>query len=88
MLTIHLKRFEFEMTTGNMIKVNDRFAFFRQIDLDQYLDEVRIGKIGNGGGRTISALRVLDVRPSSLKFQVRGELIQEHWHLTLLDIMT
>ncbi|CAN0460917.1 unnamed protein product, partial [Discosporangium mesarthrocarpum] len=38
-LTVHLKRFEFDMTTGSMIKVNDRFAFPREMDIDQYLDE-------------------------------------------------
>lgn len=40
MLTIHLKRFEYDMSTGNMIKVNDRFAFPRQMDIDEFLGEV------------------------------------------------
>lgn len=40
-LTIHLKRFEYDMTTGTMVKVNDRFAFPRQMNIDKYLDEVR-----------------------------------------------
>lgn len=40
-LTIHLKRFEYDMVTGNMVKVNDRFAFPRRMNIDGYLDEVR-----------------------------------------------
>ncbi|CAM9765481.1 unnamed protein product, partial [Choristocarpus tenellus] len=38
-LTVHLKRFEFDMATGNMVKVNDRFDFPREMSTDQYLDE-------------------------------------------------
>lgn len=41
-LTIHLKRFEYDMVTGTMIKVNDRFAFPRQMDIDEFLGEVRV----------------------------------------------
>lgn len=39
-LNVHLKRFEYEMTTGSMVKVNDRFSFPREMDIDQYLGEV------------------------------------------------
>lgn len=39
-LTIHLKRFEYDMATGNMVKVNDRFIFPKEMNIDQYLDEV------------------------------------------------
>ncbi|CAM9545744.1 unnamed protein product, partial [Ectocarpus sp. 13 AM-2016] len=38
-LNVHLKRFEYEMTTGTMVKVNDRFSFPREMDIDQYLGE-------------------------------------------------
>ncbi|CAM9561680.1 unnamed protein product, partial [Ectocarpus sp. 8 AP-2014] len=38
-LNVHLKRFEYEMTTGSMVKVNDRFSFPREMDIDQYLGE-------------------------------------------------
>lgn len=42
-LNVHLKRFEYEMTTGSMVKVNDRYSFPREMDIDQYLGEVRAG---------------------------------------------
>lgn len=41
-LTIHLKRFEYDMATGNMVKVNDRFMFPKEMNIDQYLDEVNV----------------------------------------------
>lgn len=39
-LNVHLKRFEYEMSTGTMVKVNDRYSFPREMDIDQYLGEV------------------------------------------------
>ncbi|KAG5184414.1 hypothetical protein JKP88DRAFT_146118, partial [Tribonema minus] len=38
-LTIHLKRFEYDMASGNMVKVNDRYEFPFQLDVDPYLAE-------------------------------------------------
>lgn len=49
-LNVHLKRFEYEMTTGTMVKVNDRFSFPREMDIDQYLGEVS-GFVVVGGDR-------------------------------------
>ena len=36
-LHLHLKRFEYDMMTGNMIKVNDRYEFPLHLDLDELL---------------------------------------------------
>lgn len=30
------------MSTGSMVKVNDRFSFPREMDIDQYLGEVSV----------------------------------------------
>ncbi len=38
-MTIHLKRFEYNLHTGNMIKVNQRFEFPTTLDLEPYLAE-------------------------------------------------
>ena len=38
-LTIHLKRFEYDAVHDGMVKVNDRFAFSRRLDLDEFLSE-------------------------------------------------
>lgn len=47
-LNVHLKRFEYEMSTGSMVKVNDRYSFPREMDIDQYLGEVRGPHTGGG----------------------------------------
>ena len=36
-LTIHLKRFEYDAVRDGMVKVNDRFAFSRRLDLTEFL---------------------------------------------------
>jgi ubiquitin C-terminal hydrolase len=36
-LTIHLKRFEYDPVRDGMVKVNDRFAFSRRLDLTEFL---------------------------------------------------
>ena len=36
-LNIQLKRFEYDPQTGNMVKINDRFEFPQQLNLDRFL---------------------------------------------------
>ena len=36
-LNIQLKRFEFDMTTLNMVKINDKFEFTQTLDLDRFV---------------------------------------------------
>jgi hypothetical protein len=38
-LTLHLRRFEYDPYRDDMVKVNDRYVFPETVDLDSYLDE-------------------------------------------------
>ena len=44
-LNIQLKRFEYDPQTGNMVKINDRFEFPQQLNLDRFLAAPAAGAV-------------------------------------------
>ncbi len=48
-LIIHLKRFEFDMETGNSRKVNDRITFPSELDMFPYTEDGKESLKSNGG---------------------------------------
>ena len=49
-LHLHLKRFEYDMMTGQLIKVNDRYEFPLHLDLDKFVEDGGDGNGDRGGG--------------------------------------
>jgi hypothetical protein len=51
-LQFHLKRFRYDMQTGDMGKVNSRFEFPKQLDVSRWLSQPGDGgdKAASGGG--------------------------------------
>lgn len=57
LLTLQLKRFDFDYTTMHRIKLNDRMTFPEELDMSPFIDvedEVKVNPLSCWGGRTLT----------------------------------
>lgn len=58
LLTLQLKRFDFDYTTMHRIKLNDRMTFPEELDMSPFIDvEDEVRAAGRWGGHGISGSR-------------------------------